>query len=489
MEQEQIFNPFLPLWEYIPDGEPHIFGNRVYLFGSHDKEGGETFCMLNYTVWSVELNNLKNWRCDGEIYRAEQDPLFSPEMSYMYAPDVVQGNDGKYYLYYCLSGKFGDGGYRGVISVAVCDTPAGKYQYLGFVRNPDGSPMKKYICFDPAVMNDNGVIRLYYGTAYPEGELTLQEQMQMFGKTAEEIQHTPDNIMGAISCTLENNMLTIKTAPKHLLPYSVQGTEFAEHPFFEAASMRKVGKKYYFIYSSWQNHELCYAISDFPDKEFHFGGTIISNGDIGYQGRTPENRLNMTGTTHGSIIQIQNQWYVFYHRLTHKSDYSRQACAERIELLPDGSISQVQMTSCGLNNAPLVTSGVYPAGIACNITNGHMPHGSNKIFTEHFPHVTHAGNERFIAEIENHTLIGYKFFAFDQKQKLFRLCYQSTGSGKFSVHTETEKLAEMPVSPCQEWKNVIVPLKNIQGIHSLYLIYTGNGEVRLLELAFDCYFE
>ena len=91
MEQEQIFNPFLPLWEYIPDGEPHIFGNRVYLFGSHDKEGGETFCMLNYTVWSAELNNLKNWRCDGEIYRAEQDPLFSPEMSYMYAPDVVQG--------------------------------------------------------------------------------------------------------------------------------------------------------------------------------------------------------------------------------------------------------------------------------------------------------------------------------------------------------------------------------------------------------------
>ena len=36
-------NPFLPLWEYIPDGEPHVFedpdspGNRrVYLYGSHD---------------------------------------------------------------------------------------------------------------------------------------------------------------------------------------------------------------------------------------------------------------------------------------------------------------------------------------------------------------------------------------------------------------------------------------------------------------------
>ena len=32
-------NPFLPLWEYTPDGEPHIFGDRIYLFGSHDTEG------------------------------------------------------------------------------------------------------------------------------------------------------------------------------------------------------------------------------------------------------------------------------------------------------------------------------------------------------------------------------------------------------------------------------------------------------------------
>lgn len=30
-------NPILPLTEYIPDGEPHVFGSRVYLYGSHDK--------------------------------------------------------------------------------------------------------------------------------------------------------------------------------------------------------------------------------------------------------------------------------------------------------------------------------------------------------------------------------------------------------------------------------------------------------------------
>ena len=97
--EAQVFNPFLPIDEYIPDGEPHVFGDRVYLYGSHDKEGGETFCMLDYTVYSAPVTNLKNWRKEGVIYRATQDPDYN-ERQYMYAPDVVRGNDGRYYLYY-----------------------------------------------------------------------------------------------------------------------------------------------------------------------------------------------------------------------------------------------------------------------------------------------------------------------------------------------------------------------------------------------------
>ncbi|MFQ9094777.1 MAG: hypothetical protein ACLR5S_11160, partial [Ruminococcus sp.] len=162
------------------------------------------------------------------------------------------------------------------------------------------------------------------------------------------------------------------------------------------------GEKYYFIYSSWQNHELCYATSDYPDRDFVFGGTIVSNGDVGYQGRAEKDRLNMTGTTHGSIENINGQWYVFYHRLTHKSDYSRQACAEPITILPDGSIPQVEITSCGLNGKPLEGKGTYPAVIACNITNGHMPHGSNKIYTDSFPNVTNCGRIALWARSRRH---------------------------------------------------------------------------------------
>ena len=52
-------NPFLPLNTYIVDGEPHVFGNRVYLFGSHDKAGGDTYCMRNYEFWSAPV---KIWK-------------------------------------------------------------------------------------------------------------------------------------------------------------------------------------------------------------------------------------------------------------------------------------------------------------------------------------------------------------------------------------------------------------------------------------------
>lgn len=30
-----VFNQYLPSYEYIPDGETHVFGDRVYIYGSY----------------------------------------------------------------------------------------------------------------------------------------------------------------------------------------------------------------------------------------------------------------------------------------------------------------------------------------------------------------------------------------------------------------------------------------------------------------------
>ena len=489
--KKQVFNPFLPISECIPDGEPHVFGDRVYLYGSHDKEGGETFCMLDYTVYSAPVDDLSDWRCEGVIYRADQDPDYS-ERKYMYAPDVVRGNDGRYYLYYCMSGDFGVGGYFGPISVAVCDTPAGKYEYLGYVRFPDGTPMKKYVCFDPGAINDNGTIRIYYGTQYDfeewdnfaQNEELIKSEMNMFNKSREEILGTPESVMGPSMVVVGDDMMTVVGDPVHIIPYKVKGTDFEGHPFFEGSSIRKVGDKYYFVYSSKQNHELCYATSDYPDRDFRFGGTIVSNGDIGLNGRAEKDKLNMTGTTHGSIENINGQWYVFYHRLTHKSDYSRQACAEKIEIAADGSIKQVEITSCGLNGGALIAKGSYPAVIACNITNGNMPHGCNKIFTDSFPNANHDDTGRFIAEIADGTLIGYKYFKFEGSTSL-ALTVRGNGKGVFEITDETGKvMGTAEVSPSDVWEKTACTIDADSGDHALFLTYKGSGETALMEICF-----
>lgn len=539
--KKQAFNPFLPLNEYIPDGEPHIFGDRVYHYGSHDREGGWTFCMDDYVVYSASVDDLSDWRCEGISYRAEQDPDYS-EYKYMYAPDVVRGNDGRYYLYYCMAGEYGYGGYNRPISVAVSDKPAGPFEYLGHVKYPDGSVMMKYVCFDPAVMNDNGTIRLYYGTQYDYEERDdfdtnpeyLEIETGMFGKTKEQIleyrkhpescpsgdPNDKDSINGAVMSVLEDDMLTVKEAPHHIIPYKVKGTSFEAHPFFEGSSMRKIGDTYYFIYSSWQNHELCYATSKYPDRDFLFGGTVVSNGDVGYKGRTEKEKTNMTGTTHGSIIEINGQWYVFYHRLTHKSDYSRQACAEKISIDKDGSIRQVEVTSCGLNSGPLeAKSGCrYPAVIACNLTNGHMPHGSNSVYQTEFPNVTNIGEDRFIAEIEDGTLIGYKYFNFenvntvsvtarietaenkvvytgpvrvdercvsDDTDKIRREMHPNT-SPVLEIYLEENgvKVGEISIGNSAEWTEYKTNVNIQDGIHALYFVYRGTNKIQLKDFSF-----
>lgn len=489
-----VVNPFLPINEYIADGEPHVFGDRVYLFGSHDKEDGNTFCMLDYVGWSAPVDDLSCWSCSGVIYRASQDPLYDAEkMPYMYAPDVVQGNDGRYYLYYCMSGEKGRGGYSNPISVAVCNEPNGRYEYLGIVRNQDGTPMIQFVCFDPAVINDDGTIRLYYGTWYPFAEyqkfwnkwILNRVQAEMFGRNVKEIKRSSDGIMGAFHVELEDDMLTARSNPVRILQNRVRGTEFEEHPFFEGSSIRKMDDIYYFIYSSLKNHELCYATSRYPDRDFQFRGVIISNGDIGYQGRKPEERLNYTGTNHGGIERIGNQWYVFYHRLTHYSDYSRQACAEKIEVKKDGTIPMVEMTSCGLNSGPLPCKGTYPAVICCNLTDGKMEHGSNRKKKSIHPCVSSRDGQQFIKNIRNNTLIGYKYFLHEGKIRL-SVKIRGTAQGIMKILTSEngDSIAEIPLEPSTDWKTYTCDIE-LYGKIPLYFYYTGSGICDFIEFGFE----
>ncbi len=517
-------NPILPLDEYIPDGEPHVFGDRIYLFGSHDTEGGTRYCSeQNYLGWSAPLADPANWRCDGEIYRANQDPDYvDGETNDLYAPDVVQGNDGRYYLYYTLNNSAGTSGHD-ICKVAVCDTPAGRFGYLGYVQNPDGSPHNDYLMGDPAVINDDGTIRLYFGwsismvaakahaqgsgfsgeeqskryNAKPTGQKDAEQlprpgsldmnkrlapvYVMLFNRTEQDTKDLKHPLMGANIIELADDMLTVKSDPKRIVPGQLDTPEdcsFFGHAFYEAASIRKIRGLYYFIYSSENSHELCYATSRYPDRDFCYRGTIISNGDVGFKGIKDGDRRNMTANNHGSLACINDQWYIFYHRHTHKSTFSRQACVEKVEIEADGRISQVECTSLGVSPAPLEPSGEFPAPICCVLTNGRMPHCTNTKLDMDIPYITHDGDERLITAIKDNTRIGYKYFAFTDRTKLV-LKTRGDGNGRFVIATDQRQVGEIAVEGSRDWTTYQTEIEP-QGIEALYFIYHGTGSVDLL---------
>ena len=72
--KKQAFNPYLPSYEYVPDGEPHVFGSRIYLYGSHDRFGAAGFCLNDYVCYSADIHDLSDWKYEGVIFRKNQDP-------------------------------------------------------------------------------------------------------------------------------------------------------------------------------------------------------------------------------------------------------------------------------------------------------------------------------------------------------------------------------------------------------------------------------
>lgn len=468
--KKQVFNPYLPLNEYVPDGEPYVFGDRVYVFGSHDEAGSEIYCAGHYVGWSAPVDDLSDWQCHGVIYKRTQDPSNPNDELQLWAPDVVIGPDGRYYLYYCFP-------FRPEIGVAVSDSPSGPFEFYGHIHYPDGTTLSEKLPFDPAVfVDDDGRVYLYYGFAgLPNPHFPP-------------IEMSP----GCMVAELEQDMVTVKAAPKMCAPGQLcaAGTDFEGHAFYEAASIRKIGDAYYLVYSSQHSHELCYATSRYPDRDFKFGGTIVSNGDVGLNGRTQA--VNMTGNNHGGIVEINGQWYVFHHRQTHATEASRQGCAEKITILPDGSIPQVEITSCGLNGGPLQGHGTYSTAHACHLTGGDdqgiMIYGQDRKKVQ--PYIYQEGEDlHYIANVSNNTVFGWKYFAFENLSAL-ALAVRGNANGTLEVFTRCPEGDVAPVcstlvslSDTHSWVEVSFTLSQpLNGTLPLYIRYSGQGSLDAKDL-------
>ena len=472
--KKQVFNPFLPSWEYVPDGEPHVFGDRLYLYGSHDAFNGSDFCVNDYVCWSAPLDDLSDWRYEGVIYRKEQDPRNKDGKMHMCAPDCVQGPDGRFYLYYQLHALT-------CTCVAVADTPVGPFEYYGCVHHPDGTPWGEKkgdsFAFDPGVLvDDDGKVYLYVGFS-PEG--LFKHVFKLRG----------NKVDGSVCLELEQDMITVKGGEHPIVPGPVlaRGTDYEGHGFFEASSIRKIGGKYFYVYSSILSHELCYAVSDKPTEGFRYGGTLVSIADIGYKGnRTP---LNYTGNTHGGMAEVSGQWYIFYHRQTNRIKCSRQACAEKLTILPDGSIPQVEVTSCGLNDGPLTGKGRYEARIACNLGAAvgmvKSDEAKKKDKKKLLPYFTQSGEDReenedqYIANLRHGSWCGLKYFAFDGSESKLTVTIRGDAAGTLKVYTDRDlpPVAYVPVKPSDDWTSFSGKLTIPAGTAPLYFVYEGGGSL------------
>lgn len=476
------FNPYLPEWEHIPDGEPRVFGDRVYIYGSHDEDDGDEFCLLDYVCWSAPVDDLGNWRYEGVIYRKEQEPLQQDKSMpgipnrvaaglphLIFAPDVVQGKDGRYYLYYSMD-------FSNVISVAVCDKPAGAYEFLAHVTRADGTRPGEIQWFDPGVLCDESGVYLYMGSA-PEVRFP-------------EMGDYP--ILGGMGIRLADDMHTIIGEPFLCANgiESCKGTSYEEHPFFEASSMRHYGEWYYHIYSSLQGHELCYGMSRSPEGPFTYRGVLVSNADIGRNGNSDP--CNHPGNNHGSLARVGEKYYIFWHRHTHGGQFSRQACADEITMNEDGTFSQAEITSCGLNGGPLPANSTYRATIASCLLGSDRPNidmlplrpERNK------PHKIpyHTGKpdpsveDRYLSWIDNlhpGCVFGYKYLDFGSGCNHWQLTLRGTGTVQLRLDAiDGSVLAEADVNH-SDWHTVVTPIPIITGVHAVYVTVAGSESAHL----------
>lgn len=388
----KAMNSYLPHWEHIPDGEPRLFEDpdnpgkyRVYIYGSHDTRKTE-YCGYDLVTWSAPVENLNNWRYEGIIFES----VVNGNADVLFAPDVVETKDEDGNKVYYLYPNNQSGGRGGMI--ARSDSPKGPFEVCNW-KNDSHTQADGVLGFDPAVLvDDDGRVYGYWGFQNsfmaeldPETMCTVKEGCKILDV----------NDTGIDGCG--------------------NGDTFR---FFEASSIRKVGDKYVFVYSRSTNDgefglgssncTLAYAYGDSPLGPWTYGGTVVDA-----RGRETDSNGKVIcaqqswGNTHGSILEINGQWYVFYHRCIDNSMYSRQAMVEPIDVkvTEDGKveITEAEVTSQGFEINGLNPYKMQTAGSACFITGGPQVEA-------HYDE-SNAGSN--VINIKGGSIVGYKYLNFD----------------------------------------------------------------------------
>ncbi|WP_458782358.1 family 43 glycosylhydrolase [Arthrobacter sp. D3-16] len=264
----------------------------------------------------------------------------------LFAPDCIEKN-GRYHLFFDLS--------DGREGVAIGDHPAGPF------TDPVQLPADG---IDPAIFIDRDGQAYYYWGQFAASGVRLNEDLRGFDTNA-----------------VTHGLVTEK-----------------EHGFHEGSSMRRIGDSYYFIFtdsSRGKPTSLGYATGPSPLGPFTYRGVIIDNDDCD----------PCSWNNHGSIEQLNGNWYVFYHRSSGNSPTRRRLCVEPIAIAPDGSIVEVSMTSQGTGE-PFAPGEVIDGWRACAVGGGAYvgaaSDGDERLL---LPRAGATGTYRYVSSSDGFTLV------------------------------------------------------------------------------------
>lgn len=283
-----------PLVTHIHTADPsaHVFDGCLYIYPSHDIEAGipfndlgDHFGMQDYHVLRMDSPNAKAVDC-GVALHIDDVPWAQRQM---WAPDVAY-REGRYYLYF--PAKRADGIFQ--IGVAVSDNPTGPFL-------PEPEPIKGSYSIDPAAfVDDDGACYLYFGGIWG-GQLQSYRDNTYGASNGEPEDGEP--ALGPRVARLDSTMKEFGENPREVLIVDESGcplpAEDHERRYFEGPWMHKYEGRYYLSYSTGDTHLLCYAIADNPYGPFVYQGVLLTP-VVGW-------------TTHHSICQFEDRWYLFYH--------------------------------------------------------------------------------------------------------------------------------------------------------------------------------
>ncbi|MBO7099158.1 MAG: hypothetical protein J6W21_04765 [Bacteroidaceae bacterium] len=535
----QAQNPYLPLWEHVPDGEPRVFEDpdnpgklRAYIIGSHDTHYSE-YCGNDIRMWSAPVEDLTQWRDEGPIFSYYVDGRWDT----MYAPDLVEIKDpetGKktYWLYPHSRG------WRRVPMVCKGDRPNGPFTPVNLT--PDGRACVEgsLIDFDPSVFVENITdkkdpdfskgFRAYVFYGFQHSTACQLDQNTMYSKRP-----GTELIDPFIPASSADGRLLDKAGSEYKALY--QGQNPLDFNFFEASSIRQVGNKYVMVFSGYSGKEygqgntnsaLRYAFGDSPLGPWRSGGVLVdSRGVVLNEDGSKLITTNFGHNTHGSLQEINGQWYVFYHRPPRGFGNARQAMVAPVKIewdkkpvakggkvrivgydpftpnnewtakASDGNeYTGAEVTSEGFQIFGLPPYQYYSAGLACFV---YGPNANNWMQDNHDVW----NNSMDLAGIQNGGIVGFKYFGFgglaqDTKGcKAFEgtkpgndthciLFLTPSGRGAFSIHVRLDnpwkgkELGVIAVSAEASKEPMIYSLKadgveGLTGKHAIYLVAEG----------------